>query len=74
MTSNRILVTGAAGFIGGCCARELLRRGLDVVALVHRRRPENLHGAVIVQGSITDGPSPWAALAELWADSASSAN
>ncbi len=64
MAAKRILVTGAAGFIGGCCARELRRRGLDVVALVHRRQAADLGGATTVHGSITDTPSPWAALAK----------
>lgn len=54
-TTNRVLVTGAAGFVGGACAREFLRRGWQVVALVHRREPENLHGATIVRAAI-DNP------------------
>ncbi|MCY2926824.1 MAG: NAD-dependent epimerase/dehydratase family protein, partial [Planctomycetota bacterium] len=64
MAGERILVTGAAGFIGGCCARELLRRGVDVAALVHEREPTGLDGATIVRGSLTGAPSPWGALAE----------
>ena len=63
MAPRRILVTGAAGFIGSCCSRELLRRGLDVVALVHRRQATDLGRATIVHGSIADGQSLRAALA-----------
>lgn len=62
-TPKRILVTGAAGFIGNCCARELLRRGVQVVALVHSRPAANLVGATTVQGSIADPRSLSAALA-----------
>lgn len=65
MTPKRILVTGAAGFIGSGCAREFGRRGVEVVALVHRRRPAGLDGATVVQGSITQGEGPWDALAQL---------
>lgn len=65
MTPNRILVTGAAGFIGSACAREFVRRGVEVVALVHRRRPTDLDRPTIVQGSITEGDGPWDALAQL---------
>lgn len=63
MATKRILVTGAAGFIGSCCVRELLRRGLDVVALVHRRQATDCGRATMVHGSVTDAPSLLAALA-----------
>jgi len=53
-TTNRVLVTGAAGFVGGACAREFLRRGWQVVALVHRREPEGLPGAMIVRAAVDD--------------------
>ena len=54
MSDGRVLVTGAAGFIGGACAREFSSRGWDVTALVHRREPEGLSGARIIRASITE--------------------
>lgn len=53
-TTNRVLVVGAAGFVGGACAREFLRRGWQVVAVVHQREPEGLPGAVIVRAAVDD--------------------
>jgi 2-alkyl-3-oxoalkanoate reductase len=56
-----VLVTGAAGFIGGACVREFVRRGWRVTALVHRNLPSHLEeleraGSVsLVRASITDG-------------------
>ncbi|MFB3890877.1 MAG: NAD-dependent epimerase/dehydratase family protein [Phycisphaerae bacterium] len=52
--SKRVLVTGAAGFIGNACAREFLSRGWGVAALVHRREPEGLEGAALVRGTLSD--------------------
>ena len=57
--SARILVTGAAGFIGSHVAADLLRKGHQVVALddlsggFTEYVPE---GATFVQGSINDAP------------------
>jgi len=54
MGIKHALVTGAAGFVGGACARELLARGWRVTALVHRRMPQGLEGAELVRGPVTD--------------------
>ncbi|MDD4889471.1 MAG: NAD(P)-dependent oxidoreductase [Phycisphaerae bacterium] len=50
----RVLVTGAAGFIGNAAARECLRRGADVVALIHRRLPQGLEHATLVRAPMHD--------------------
>ena len=56
-----VLVTGAAGFIGGACVRQFLRRGWRVTALIHRNVPSHLAGleragsVVLERASITDG-------------------
>lgn len=53
------MVTGAAGFLGSACVRELVARGWDVLAVVHRRRHAGLEalraaGRIrIVRASIT---------------------
>lgn len=49
---KRILITGAAGFIGSACARRFLSRGWHVTALVHLRAPEGLEGAGTIHGSL----------------------
>jgi UDP-glucose 4-epimerase len=41
---SKVVVTGASGFIGGYVCRELLGRGVDVIAVGHRRLP-NVPGA-----------------------------
>ena len=51
---RRILVTGAAGFIGGACARQFLARGFRVTALAHHRAPEGLEGAEVAYRSLLD--------------------
>lgn len=54
MTPTRILVTGAAGFIGNACVREFLSRGFRVTALAHRRIPRGPQGMEMVSGSLSD--------------------
>ncbi|MFI5035089.1 MAG: NAD-dependent epimerase/dehydratase family protein [Acidimicrobiales bacterium] len=45
---DRVVVTGAAGFIGSAVTRALLRRGVDVVALVEPGAPaSNLDGLAL---------------------------
>jgi dihydroflavonol-4-reductase len=54
---DRVLVTGSSGFIGAAVSRALVRRGLQVVALVEpgadRRNLENLEVEQIT-GDIRD--------------------
>ena len=42
MESRHVLITGAAGFIGGACVKEFVGRGWHATALVHRRSNERL--------------------------------
>ncbi len=56
----KYLVTGASGFIGGCLARQLVRDGHEVAALV--RNPGaagdlEAAGVSIHQGDVRDKPS-----------------
>jgi nucleoside-diphosphate-sugar epimerase len=54
----RVLVTGATGFTGGHLARELRRRGNQVVALVRDERkaaPLAAEGIELVRGDIVEG-------------------
>ena len=64
MSHRRVLITGAAGFIGSACVREFLERAWDVTALIHRRMPENWEGARIIQASMTDKDGLTAALVD----------
>ena len=54
---DRVLVTGAAGFIGSAITRQLVARGADVVALVEPGTPSpNLDGLDVerVEGDVRD--------------------
>ncbi|MFA6135504.1 MAG: NAD-dependent epimerase/dehydratase family protein [Phycisphaerae bacterium] len=61
--AKRILVTGAAGFIGNACAREFLSRGFRVTAMAHRRDPQGLAGAELIRASLSDRQALAAVLA-----------
>jgi nucleoside-diphosphate-sugar epimerase len=69
VAARRVLITGAAGFIGGACLREFLARGWEAVALVHRRTGPELAALAragrvgLVRGSIVDGAGLLTALA-----------
>jgi nucleoside-diphosphate-sugar epimerase len=59
MKQKHVIVTGAAGFLGGACVQEFLQRGWQVTAVVHRRDSARLralrgHPALgIVRASLT---------------------
>ncbi len=58
--ADRVLVTGAAGFIGSAITRQLVARGADVVALVEPGSPSpNLDGLDVerVEVDVRDGAS-----------------
>ena len=61
MAEKRVMVTGAAGFIGGACVREFLAHGWEVVALIHRRTSPEFETLAragrleLIRGSITEG-------------------
>ncbi|APT57337.1 NAD-dependent dehydratase [Roseomonas gilardii] len=62
---DKVLVTGASGFLGSAVARSLLARGLEVRALIRPTSPRgNLSGLgfEVVQGDLTDAASLAAAL------------
>ena len=62
---DRVLVTGASGFLGSAVARALVARGLKVRALVRSDSPrDNLAdlGCEFVVGDLTDRPSLGAAV------------
>ena len=63
MGDQHVLITGAAGFIGGACVREFLGRGWHVTSLIHRRWSSALAGTRRVRASITDRASLASALA-----------
>lgn len=64
MGDQHVLITGAAGFIGGTCVREFLGRGWHVTSLVHRSWSSALAGTRRVRGSIADRASLASALAD----------
>lgn len=60
MTSKRILITGANGFLGAWLARALVARGDDVRCLVRKGSDRSAltgNGATIVEGDVTDPAS-----------------
>ena len=64
MSADKVLVTGASGFVGSAVARSLLARGLQVTALVRASSPRtNLDGLPldIAVGDMTDQASVVAA-------------
>lgn len=66
MNGDRVLVTGASGFVGSAVARALAARGAQIVALVRPTSPlANLEGlgAELAYGDMTDQASVEAACA-----------
>lgn len=60
MTSKRVLITGANGFLGAWLAKALVARGDDVRALVRPSSDASSldeTGATVVRGDVTDPPS-----------------
>jgi nucleoside-diphosphate-sugar epimerase len=53
-TVNRILVTGATGFLGSHCLASLVERGFDVLGLYHERAPQDVSGVRWVRGDVMD--------------------
>lgn len=75
MRNERVLVTGAGGFIGSHVCRQLVQRGARVHALVRPGsrldRLEDIRGEVgLVQADLDDAPSTAAALDALKPDAA----
>jgi NADH dehydrogenase len=53
----KIFITGGGGFVGGAIVEEIVRRGDDVVALVHRQAVPDRGGRVVsVRGGLFDAP------------------
>ena len=54
--ADHVVITGAAGFIGGQCVREFLARGWRVTALIHRRTSPALRqaGVHVLQTDLDD--------------------
>jgi nucleoside-diphosphate-sugar epimerase len=54
MTANRVLVTGATGFLGSHCLAPLVERGFAVLGLHHNRAPQDVPGVRWVRGDVMD--------------------
>lgn len=53
-TANRVLVTGATGFLGSHCLAPLVERGFDVLGLYHRSAPPDVPGVRWLRGDVMD--------------------
>jgi nucleoside-diphosphate-sugar epimerase len=53
-TANRVLVTGATGFLGSHCLAPLVERGFDVLGLHCKRAPQEVPGVQWVRGDLMD--------------------
>jgi nucleoside-diphosphate-sugar epimerase len=53
-TPNRVLVTGATGFLGSHCLAPLVERGFDVLGLYRERAPQDVPGIRWVRGDVMD--------------------
>jgi nucleoside-diphosphate-sugar epimerase len=53
-TANRVLVTGATGFLGSHCLVPLVELGFDVLALYRERAPQDVPGVQWVRGDVMD--------------------
>jgi nucleoside-diphosphate-sugar epimerase len=53
-TANRVLVTGAAGFLGGHCLAPLVERGFSVLTPYTDRMPQVVPGVQWVRGDVMD--------------------
>jgi len=65
--TNRVLVTGGAGYIGGVVASQLIERGYEVVVLdnlSHGHRAAVPNGARFISGDVADRPALDALLTE----------
>jgi nucleoside-diphosphate-sugar epimerase len=51
---NRVLVTGATGFLGSHCLAPLVERGFNVLALYHEKEPQDVPGVRWVRGDVMD--------------------
>ena len=62
--SNRVLVTGASGFLGSHCLKPLVERGCEVIALYRERAPIEVPGVSWVRGDVMDRAAMRALLEE----------
>jgi nucleoside-diphosphate-sugar epimerase len=62
--SQRVLVTGATGFLGSHCLRPLVERGYEVLALYRERPPLEHSGVQWVRGDVMDREAMRAVLAQ----------